>query len=261
MALIRAQPARLLLLAVLLQAILGLTQVPLLGIFIVLAIPGLTAGLLQGFDLVAAGQRPAPAVLFAALASSPRTGRLLALGALMFAAGILSVSLVLGMDGGGVDMDLIARIEQGDMDALASLDPAFLSRVAMALLVAVSVTGTLGFLAIPLIWFSDMRVGAALVAGLRAMLLNWKPFLVLGLGLGALVVPVALVLGLAFSAGGLAPGVSLLVLLLVMMALLLFQLIVFGTQYSAHLAIFGTRQGERPAAETPPGTDGGQLVA
>ena len=48
-ALIRAQPARLLFLAVLLQLILGLTRVPLLGLFVILAVPALSAGVLQAF--------------------------------------------------------------------------------------------------------------------------------------------------------------------------------------------------------------------
>ena len=259
LALIRAQPGRLLLLAVLLQAILGLSQVPLLGIFIVLAVPAFTAGLLEGFHFAASGQRPPAAVLFAGLASSPRTGRLLMLGTLIFLAGIACASLAFGIDGATIDTDLIARIEQGDVEALAALDPVFLSRVAMALAVAVAVSGTLSFLAVPLIWFSRMRTGAAVLAGLRAMVVNWKPFLVLGLGLAALLLPVAALTGLLFGAGGLSPGMMMLSLLLVLLALLLFQLVVFGTQYCAHRAIFGA--GDSPPAVPPPQGDDGQFVA
>jgi hypothetical protein len=259
LALVRAQPARLLFLAVLMQAVLGLSQVPLLGILIILAVPGLSAGLLQAFHMVEAGQRPPLPVLFAALATRPRAGRLLALGALMFAAGVLSVSLVLGIDGGALDPDLMARLEQGDLDALAALDPAFLLRMGMALAVVVTVTGVLSFLTIPLIWFSGMRVGAALLAGLRAMWLNWKPFLVLGLGLGALLIPVMLVFGMLVRATGASAAGSLLVLALVLLVLLLFQLAVFGTQYCAHQAIFGGTKPVVPAADA--GGDDGQLVA
>lgn len=258
--LVRAQPARLLLLTVLMQAVLGLSQVPLLGLLVILAVPGLSAGLLQAFHMVEAGQRPPLSVLFAPLASGPRTGRLLALGALMFAAGMLSVSLMLGFGGGGLDPEVLARIEQGDMEALTMLDPGFLFRIAMALAVAVSVTGVISYLSIPLIWFSGMRVLAALAIGLRAMAVNWKPFLMLGLGLGALLIPVVLVMGLVFRMAGSSAGGSLLIFALMLLVVLLFQLAVFGTQFCAHQAIFGTSP---PAAEPPaPGSgDDGQLVA
>lgn len=260
LALVRAQPGRLLLLTVLMQAVLGLSQVPLLGLFIILAVPALTAGLLQAFQLADAGQPPPPSVLFAGLASSPRTGRLLALGALLFGVGIVTVSAMLSV-GGALDTDTVARIEQGNLEALAQLDPLFLWQVALALAAAVSVTGLLSFLTIPLIWFSGAGVGSALATGLRAMLVNWKAFLVLSLGLAALLVPVALVVGLLFRAAGPSIGGSLLVLLLIMLILLLFQLVVFGTQYCAHRAIFGETGPGMPIEKPPESGDDGQLVA
>lgn len=262
LALVRTQPGRLLLLTLLLHAVLGLSQVPVLGIFVMLAVPGLTAGLLQAFHDVAAGRRAAPAVLFAGLASSPRTGRLLALGALLFAAGVVSASLLLGLDAGSPDAELLGRIEQGDMEALAGLDPAFVMRMALALGVAVAVTGTLSFLTIPLIWFGGMRVGGALATGLKAMLVNWKPFLLLGLGLAALLLPVGLVLGLLAQVVTATGGGSIVALLLVMLVLLLFQLAVFGTQYCAYRTIFGNAETPAPLPGVDDeGDDDSQLVA
>ncbi|MEJ8567821.1 BPSS1780 family membrane protein [Elongatibacter sediminis] len=280
LALVRAQPWRLLLLTVLMQAVLSLSQVPLLGLLVVLAMPAFSAGLLQGFHMVSAGQRPPLAVLFTPLTSRPRTGRLLALGAVMFAAGILSASLLMGgafgEGAGGLDPDLISRIEQGDTEALTQIDPEFIFRMAAALATAVAVTGTLSYLTIPLIWFSELPVGTALLAGLRAMVVNWKPFLVLALGMAAALVPVALVLGMLFGGGGASPGGSVLGLVLVIGVMLFVQLMIFGTQYCAHRAIFGlsdaggsstgapddnVNNGDDDRGDRPEGGDGGQFVA
>ena len=47
LSLIRLQAGRLLLIGLLMQLILGLSQLPLIGLLIMLSVPGLTAGLLQ----------------------------------------------------------------------------------------------------------------------------------------------------------------------------------------------------------------------
>ncbi len=260
--LLRAQPARLLLIAVVMQAILGLSQIPLLGIVIILAMPALTAGLLEAFRQVDAGRTPALATLFSALSAGPRTGSLFAFGALMFGVGVLTVTLSLG-SGGGLDPELMARIEQGDMDALGLLDPEFLRRMAVALAAAVSITGMLSYLTIPLIWFNGLRVGQALVTGLRAMLVNWKPFLALGLGLAALLIPVMMVVSLVLGVVGATPGGSVFLVALLMLFVLAFQLAIFATQYCAHESLFGAPGGppkSGPAAETD-SEAGDQLVA
>ena len=73
--LLRAQASRLLFIALLMQIILGLVQVPLLGILIVLSIPGLSAGILEAFHVTARGGRPPMHLLFLPLASGDRRGR------------------------------------------------------------------------------------------------------------------------------------------------------------------------------------------
>ena len=93
MALLRAQPGRLLFIAVLLQIMMGLTQVPMVGFLLILSVPALSAGVLQAIRVTAEGGRPAPALLFSPLLSGSYTGRLLSLGALMFVVGILAASL------------------------------------------------------------------------------------------------------------------------------------------------------------------------
>ena len=122
LALMRAQSGRLLLMVVLLQLIMGLTQVPLIGLLLLLSVPALTAGLLQGFHVTALGGRPAPSLLFVPLTSKGHAGRLFGLGAVMFLVGITCVALLLPADSMLTDPELISRIEQGDTEALAALD-------------------------------------------------------------------------------------------------------------------------------------------
>ena len=253
--LLRLQTARLLLIALLMQLVLGLTQLPLIGLLIVISVPGLGAGLLEAFHLAAQGQRPELRTLFRPLASGAHNGRLLAMGALVFAIGVVSMSLLLSGSEEFMDPALVERIEQGDLDAISSLNQASLARMAMAFLVGVAVSGTLSYFAIPLIWFRGYKLGAALVTGLRALVVNWLPFLVLSLGLALVFIPVAVVSGLLFGmiASGAAMGAV--VMALIMVLLLLFQLVLFGTQYCAFRDIFGVPDG----AVNPPGDDA-QLV-
>ena len=150
----------------------------------------------------AEGGRPAPALLFAPLFSGSHTGRLLSLGALMFAVGILTASLFLSGNDAVLDPDLLSRIEQGDIEALSALDQGSLHRMVIAFIIGISVSGTLSYMTIPLIWFHDRKLGAALADGLRALFANWKPFLVLGLGMAIVLVPVVLLAGISGQPGG-----------------------------------------------------------
>lgn len=254
--LLRMQTARLLLLALLMQLILGLTQLPLLGLLIVLSVPGLTAGLLEAFLVTARGGRPALSLLFAPLASGRHTGRLLAMGALVFAIGVLCISAMLSGSEQLMDPAVLERIEQGDIEAMAALNQESLGRMVLAFVVGIAISGTLSYFTIPLIWFHDRKLGAALGLGLKGLLVNWKPFLALSLGLLLLFLPIAVVSGALFSlvtAGGLA---SALVMGLIMVLLLLFQMMLFGTQFCAFSDIFGLPAQAPPAAE-----DDSQLVA
>ena len=258
LALLRAQTGRLLLIALLLQLLLGLTQVPLLGILVVIAIPGLGAGILEAFHLTGQGGQPVPSVLFKPLASRQHNGRLLALGALIFAIGVLSISVLLPSSSELMDEDLMTRIQQGDMDAIAQLDPNYLSRLVLAFMVGVAISGTLSYFTIPLVWFQERKLGAAVTEGLRALIVNWKPFLVLSLGLAALFLPVAIVTGILLELAGAGGLVSFFVMGLIMILLLLFQLTLFGTQYCAFREIFG-QETNTESQETP--GDDSQLVA
>jgi hypothetical protein len=257
MALLRLQPGRLLFIAVLLQIMMGLTQVPLVGFLLILSVPALSAGVLQAFRVTAEGGRPAPALLFSPLLSGSHTGRLLLLGAVMFAVGILTAALFLSGNDAVLDPELLSRIEQGDIEALSVLDQGTLHRMVIAFMIGISVSGTLSYMTIPLIWFHDRKLGAALVDGLRALFVNWKPFLVLGLGMAAVLVPVVLLAGILVSLAGSAGLLSIILMGLVMILLLAFQLILFATQYCAFRDIFDLESESAP----PAGTDDGQLLA
>jgi hypothetical protein len=196
------------------------------------------------------------ALLFRPLASGSHNGRLLALGALVFAVGMVSMSVLLSGSEELLDPALLERIEQGDLEALAALNQESLGRMALALLIGVAVSGTLSYFAIPLIWFRHVKLGRALTTGLRALMVNWQAFLVLGLGLVLVLVPVALASGFLFAVSG-PPGPATAVIMgVVMILLLLFQMILFGTQYCAFRDIFGLA-----AATSQPAGDEGQLVA
>lgn len=253
--LLRLQMARLLLIALVMQIVLGLTQLPLIGLLVVISVPGLGAGLLEAFHLTARGQRPDVRTLFRPLASGAHNGRLLAMGALVFAIGVVSMSLLLSGSEELMDPALVEQIEQGDLDAIASLNQASLARMALAFLVGVAVSGTLSYFAIPLIWFREYKLGVALLAGLRALVVNWLPFLALSLGLAVMFVPVVVISGMLFSVVASGGFVSAIVMGLIMVLLLLFQLLLFGTQYCAFRDIFGV-----PDATTPPPDNETQLV-
>lgn len=255
--LLRARPGRLLLMVVMLQLVMGLTQIPLLGFFLLISVPALTAGLLQAFLVTAEGGQPTLNLLVRPLMSGSHSARLLILGALIFVVGVMTVALILPSSETLMDQELLSRIEQGDVEALGSLDQDALRSMVMAFLIGISVSGTLSYMTIPLIWFHDRKLGAALVEGLRALFSNWKPFLVLGLGLGALLIPVSLVAALLFTVAGSAGAFSIVVMGLVMMLVLAFQLILFGTQFCAFRDIFGIQS----QASDSQSDDSGQLLA
>ena len=253
----RAQAGRLFLMVVLLQFIMGLTQVPLVGFFLIISVPALSAGLLQAFHVVSEGGRPSVFLLFQPLMSGARTRRLLVLGILMFAVGVLTVALMLPASDALLDPELLSKIEQGDIEALSALDQDSLRSMVMAFLAGIAISGTLSYMTIPLLWFHDRKLGSALLEGLKGMYINWKPFLILGFGMAALLVPLSLVAGFLFMFAAGAGAFSVLVMALVMILILAFQLMIFGTQFAAFRDIFGVRSLQSESRES----DDSQLLA
>lgn len=255
--LIRLQASRLLFMAVLMQVLLGLTQVPLLGLLVILAVPALSAGILEAFHVIAQGGRPAVGVLFRPLLSGTHNGRLFAMGALVFIVGVLVMSLMLSGSEDILDPELLARIEQGDLDALAELDQESVGRMALAFLLGISISGTLSYFTVPLIWFQNRKLLPALGEGLKALLLNWKPFLALAAGLAGLLIVVGILTGMLFTAAASAGALSVLVMAGIMLLLLAFQLLLFGSQYCSFRDVFDFK----PREDTPPAGDDDHLVA
>ena len=257
LSLIRLQAPRLLLIAALLQLLLYLTRVPIVGFLIMLSVPLFTAGILEAFHVTASGGRPRLGMLFSPLSSPDRAGRLLGLGAVLFVAGILTVVLVLAGAEGTVSQELLVRLEQGDLQAISELDQGVLARMVAALAIGVAVSGTLSYFAIPMIWFGRSRLGRSLAGGVRALLVNWRPFTVLALGLAALLLPIMLAVGVLMvvaAAGGVA---AILATAFIVVLLLAFQMLLFGTQYCSYQDVFGpVGMGPRP-----PSDEDGQLLA
>jgi hypothetical protein len=86
---------------------------------------------------------------------------------------------------------------------------------------------------------------------------NWRPMLVLGLGLMVVFLPVSLLMMLFVQLTVLGGLAGMLGMGLVMMLLLLFQLLLFGTQYCSFREIFGLETEATPE----PAQDEGQLLA
>ena len=257
LSLMRLQAGRLLLIAVIMQVILGLTQVPLIGLLVIISVPGLSAGVLEAFDVTRRGGYPGLNLLLKPLTSRKHAGRLFLMGALVFVVGVLSISLVLSGSEDLFNPELMSRIEQGDVEAITQLDPNSISKMVLAFAVGIAISGTLSYFTIPLIWFRDRKLGNALVEGLRALVVNWKPFLMLALCLFATLIPVAIVAGVLLGMAGGGGLLSIIVMGGLMILLLAFQMLLFGTQYCAFRDIFGIDESTEPQ---PPG-DESQLVA
>ena len=238
------------------QLILGLVQLPLLGVLVILAVPGLSAGILEAFHRARIGSTPAVSLLFRPL-SSDRLGRFVGMGGLVILVSVVWVSFVMGSTT-EIDEALLARLQQGDMAALEEIDPTFVTRLFAAFAISVAISGTLTFFSIPLVWFGNRKLGTALGEGLRALLANWKPMLVLGLALMVVFLPVSLLTALLMQVALMEGFAGTIGMGLVMMLLLLFQLLLFGTQYCAFAEIFRLETG--PQNAEPPSPDD-QLVA
>ena len=255
-AILRFQAGRLLFLAVLMQVIISLVQVPILGLFILLSVPGLNAGILEAFHQAGRGQAAQVNVLFAPLVSSRHRVRFFLMGGLILLVSIVCVTFVLGSTT-EIDEALLLRLQQGDMAALEEVDPTFIQRLMASFLISIAISGTMTFFSIPLVWFLGRGLGRSIGEGLKALMANWKPMLGLGLVLLGVFLPVSLLLMLFMQLALVGGLLGTLGMGLVMMVVLLFQLLLFGTQYCSFREIFEL---EPPEPEEPEHSDD-QLVA
>jgi hypothetical protein len=147
------------------------------------------------------------------------------------------------------------------MAAMEELDPTFLTRLLSAFLLSVAISGTMTFFAIPLSWFRQASLGAALGQGMKALVANWRPMLLLGLGLFAAFLPFGLLMLVFMQVVAVGGLVGTLGLGGVMLTLLGFQLLLFGTQYCSFREIFGLGEKNTLAPSEEPPEDDGQLLA
>jgi len=250
--LLAAQPVRLLVIGLLLQLLVGLSQAGFLGLLFMLVLPALSAGVLQAMHLTRQGQRPSLGTLFAAFANPQALGRLVLLGALIVACAVGAVAFGLAGSLATLDPAVLAQLEAGDAEALAQLDPAMLQGAVLALGLGMLVGGSLAFYAVPLIWFSGLGLWRAIADGFLGMIREWRALLVLGVLVGLMSFPIGVLVASHLIAGGEA---SMLLTLLTLLATVVFQLLLFAAQYLSWADIFGAPPAERqPPAE-------GQLVA
>ena len=237
--LVKRQPVRLMLIGLFFQFMLSFSQADLLGLLLVMCLPALSAGMLQAFDLVRRGEKPLLVVLFLPFAERHAVTRLLLLGGVVLVLGLVLVTSVLAGQVMDIDPAMLSRIEQGEVDLLTAVDPAVLEKALLAMALAAALSGLMTYFPVPLIWFSRVATGRALLLGFRALGRNWRPLLLVGVVLGLLLVPIALLFGgiyLSAASGEVAP--TWLALLSILLGAL-FQLLLFGTQYLAFRDIFG----------------------
>ncbi len=237
--LVRRQPLRLLLISLFFQFFLSFSQADALGLLVILCLPALSAGMLHAFFLVERGEKPMLAVLFMPFTARRSAGQLLLLGGVVMVLGLLVVSLMLAGQMVDIDPEILSSIEQGNLDALQLVDPQMIETAVLAMVIGAAVSGTATYFSVPLIWFNKQGMGSAVVMGLKALGRNWKPLLMIGLLLGILAVPIALLLG-SFYLSTLSDGIASTWLAFLLLLLgPMFQLLLFGTQYLAFRDIFG----------------------
>ncbi len=260
-ALLRGHAVRLLLMGLLFQLLGGASQMGILGVLFLLAVPALTAGMLQGAHLAATGGRPSAITLFAAFQDGRRLLALFLLGAFT----ILGTFLLVGFSAAGalagLDPELLARLQAGDQQAVLELDPAIIRNVLLSMVGGLFLGACLGFFAIPLVWFQGRSLGDALVTGVVVLLRQWRALTALGIGLAAVGLPVGALVVMVVATqpgGGMGSAVMTGLLLAVVVA---YQVYGFVAQYVAFRDVFMSQAS--PAGMNAPDESGGddQLVA
>ena len=177
--------------------VLFLNIVPVIGVLLAsLAIPGLSVGLMQAARNVERGQPVGIQTLYGSLRDNART--LIALGALYLCCTLGALSLSSLVDGGTLLKFMLSnsRAERAMVeDADFTLSALFIMLLMAPVLMA-------WWFAPVLAAWHRLGVGKALFFSFIACWMNWRPFLVYGLGL--------------LIVAGILPGVLLGILLLVM---------------------------------------------
>lgn len=220
--------------------------IPIIGqLAMMLITPLLTAGAIAAFAQVSAGRRPAPTVLFAAWGRPDLRNRLFALGAFGLLGSVAVLLVVASWLGTQVTPEEIQDAQQSAEAMARMLEQISIGPMLLVALGILAVVMAAMYFAIPLVMFRDIGTAAALAASLRAVIANWSAFL--GFGLAAIVMVIALgfVFGVVTFTLSLAMGTAAQMIsqVIFMLAAMLVQVLMAGTQWIAYADVFGSPGG------------------
>lgn len=222
--------------------------IPVVGqIVVALITPLLTAGVLSAYAELAAGGRPKPGALLAALRFPHRARNLLLVGLLGITGSLAAIAVFAAWLGRQLPAERLEAALSSPEALVAALGEASIGGGLLLAAAIMTVVLAAMYFAIPLILFRRQPLLPALIASLRAVLVNWAAFLGLGLaviapalGLGLVLALLAGVLGLALGTAGALAGQ-----VLVLITTLLIQILMAGAQFVAFQEVF-----QPPPAET-----------
>lgn len=220
--------------------------IPLIGqVILALLTPLLTAGVLLAFDRLGQQRVPEPTTLFAGWRDPVRRSALLMLGVIGMAGGLTAALILaswLGAQLGEEEMEAALRSPEAMAEALSGAalgGGLLLSGAVMALVLA----GL--YFAVPLVMFGRAPVLVAFTTSIKAVVINWIAFLGYLVALLAVVLGLAIILLLVTSFLSLALGQvgGFIAQVILLLAIMLFQVLMAGAQYLAFSRIFGWSPG------------------
>jgi len=239
--------------------------IPVIGVpLLVLISPALTAGMLGLFRRLDEGAAARPDQLFDGFRDTAVRTRLLVLGGLLLLGILAAVMTVGAWLAPQMDLEALSALMndpqamENDPDRLFSLFEGvnLFGGLALGALVMGVVLGALYF-GVPLVFFWNWPVVAALLWSLRAVLVNWLAFL----GFGLVVFGLLFALGFVFllTAGLLAfalgPAGDFVGQLLSVLVSLFVQLLLAAAQWRAFRQVFPTGDGAGPGSDVETDND------
>ncbi|MGK7294470.1 MAG: BPSS1780 family membrane protein [Candidatus Wenzhouxiangella sp. M2_3B_020] len=250
--------APLLRVAVVLLLVSLIQAVPLIGpVALMLISPAITAGLLNVFRAVDRGEAVDHRTVLAGLTDSNTRGSLLVLGAVLLVGLFAALAALMAWLSPQMDIQELARLAnepQAMNENPQQLFALFEGVNVFGGLVIAAVIGALTlaalYFAVPLVFFWNWPVLAALLWSVRALLVNWIAFVGFGMVLIGVLLIAGLVFGLFAGIVSLALGaIGQFVVQLLYIALSLFvQLLIAAAQWRAFVRVF-------PAATGANGSD------
>lgn len=220
--------------------------IPLVGqAILALITPLLTAGVMLAFDRLGEGKTPPPTTLFSAWSDPLRRSRLLMLGVFGMIGGLVAAVVLVSWLSNQLGPDqLEAAVQSPEAMAQALADVSLggglvMSGAVMALVVAAM------YFAVPLVMFGRAPVFSGLATSLRAVLRNWAAFVGFLLAAIGVVAGVFIVLLLVSGVLTLALGNfgNFFAQVMLLLAVMLFQVLMTGAQYLAFSQVFGWSPG------------------